>query len=239
MEPVPVPAPALPLRTPGSARHWWRVRFDAILLAAGRSARSTTPKPLRCVGDEPWIITVARAWRRIGASRVLAVWNPAFPPPRLARDAALEIVPNPETDLGPVRSLQAAVRHPGEPAPFAFVTPIDCPPPTPTLADLLLRSIGDRPAAHPEYLGKGGHPVLVTRGLLERISPLDPAVTRLDELLRHQGALRLAVDDPTVVLNWNDDASWQAWLALRGEDSPDDDHSWRARWAATRGNPTP
>ncbi len=103
------------------------------------------------------------------------------------------------------------------------------------MVGLLLRSLAGHEAVHPEYAGKGGHPVLLTPSCLLAIMGEDPARSRLDDFLKRQGALRLPVDDPTVVLNWNDDPSWQAWLESRAGDRWDDDQSWRARFAAMQG----
>ena len=212
-------------------------RFDVIILAAGRSSRSAIPKPLRSFGSEPWVVALARMWGKLGASRVLAVWNPAFPVPDEARFVGLHTIPIPETDLGPLRSLQIASSHLRSPMPRIFITPIDCPPPDPAMTKLLTRSLGNHAAVHPEYRGKGGHPVLVARGLLTAIAAQDPARTRLADFLKLQGALRLPDDDPTVAMNWNDDASWQAWLDSRADDRWDDDQTWRERFAATLRTP--
>lgn len=186
--------------------------LDVIILAAGRSSRSTIPKPLRPFDAKPWIVELVRSWRSLGADRVLVCWNPAFPVPTGLDRAPVRVVRNPDTDMGPMRSVQLAVSALGDPGPVTAITPVDCPPPTQGMLAMLGEHLAGHPAVHPEYRGKGGHPVLASPECLRASLREDPATARLDDFLKRQGALRFPVDDPTVALNLNDDESWQAWL---------------------------
>lgn len=85
-----------------------------------------------------------------------------------------------------------------------LVLPIDIPCAKPETIVKLLEVGGE--AVVPRYGDRGGHPVLLSRRLAERLRVRDPARSRLDELLRtlSQGdRIDLEVDDPDILVDLN------------------------------------
>lgn len=139
-------------------------------------------------------------------------WNPDLPvPPELG--AVAQVVPNHEVELGPLRSLQLALKAATPKRDkIVAVTPIDVPPPHANVLTRLLGELSNLEAVHPVVAGKGGHPVLIRNSMIASILELDPLTERLDHFLKRSRVLRVAMDDRALTLNLNDDAAWNAWL---------------------------
>lgn len=196
--------------------------FSALILAAGASSRAEGPKALRQYRGTPWIAHVVRAWRRLGAARVAVVWNPAVAMDWMDDMDTMDgmdrvgVVLNRSVELGPLYSVQLGLRELGDAGTVA-VSPVDVPPPSRAMMDSLMRESEGRAAVHPEFSGKGGHPLLMRAELFPQVLALDPVADRLDHFLKRAGALRLTVSDASVVLNLNDEDAWRRWFASNSE----------------------
>jgi CTP:molybdopterin cytidylyltransferase MocA len=167
-----------------------------IVLAAGEGRRMGGPKARLALGGsflvERHVAALARA-----CARVVVVVRPAD---AAWVDAALATRPG-AVVIGaitpaPAASLQAALPWCGSER--VVVTPVDLLPPAASTLEALLRAIDDDVlAATPTYRGRGGHPVVVRRALLDRLSP----DRTLRDVLASAGArrVRIAVEDPHVV----------------------------------------
>lgn len=181
-----------------------------IVLAAGRSSRAGMPKGLIDVNGRPWLEHQLDALKHHGLKSVLLVLGhhaEAYRPVLESRHA--RFVVNPAPDRGPFSSLQtglAALPH----GSAAWVLPLDVPCPSEEVWQLLQRKGAEAPvdAVIPTYQGRGGHPVLLSAGMVEKLLklPADHPDSRLDHQL-HQLPLdricRAEVKDPRVLDNLN------------------------------------
>ncbi len=189
-----------------------------VILAAGRSTRAGTPKALRPFRGSPWVVHVAHTWRELGAGEIFITWNPDVSVPAELETTA-QIVPNHEIDLGPLHSLQLALKAAvctGDET--IAMTPIDVPPPRPFVLARLFDQWANYEAVHPEVAGKGGHPLLMRNSMIGSILELDPLTERLDHFLKRSRVLRVPFDDGALTLNLNDEAAWNAWLPQQHRD---------------------
>lgn len=189
------------------------------ILAAGNSTRAGQPKALRDFRGRPWIEQLLEDYALLDVRRFAVAWNPAVRvPARLQRDD-VQVIPNPDEPLGPLRSAQLALgallkRH--AELPCLLLTPIDAAPPSRAVLDALYEPIAHREAAaKPAHQGRGGHPVAMLPGTARTLLQLDPKTHRLDDALRELGAVRVNVPDPLVILNLNDPQSWMRYVTTR------------------------
>jgi molybdenum cofactor cytidylyltransferase len=192
-----------------------------LLLSAGASTRMGAPKGLLDFEGVPWLVRQLRAFRRAGGARAVVVLGfhrelyeraipwlaqaQGAPVPIPAEGLELSCVHNPAHASGQFSSLQAGARAlAGSPA---FVLPVDVPCAAPEVWAALQLALDPRTdACVPETLGRGGHPVLLSRDALCSLLaiPHDSPEARLDmQLHRLRAVKRVAVRDPRIRLNLN------------------------------------
>jgi len=193
-----------------------------ILLAAGSSRRTGSPKGLFRLADAFWIEAQLAAYAAAGGTQatvVLGFHAEAFfkscPWLGAGEFEGLPVVTvhNPDPDRGPFTSLQTALAVTVAPC---FILPIDVPAPQTAVWQALAISLHHSAATQPTFEGRGGHPVLVGRAFADHLRGL-PADARLDEQLRSlppPQRLRLPVDDERVVRNLNTPEDWATFLNL-------------------------
>jgi CTP:molybdopterin cytidylyltransferase MocA len=195
------------------------------------------PKGLLEIQGEPWLVQQLRALNQIGMQHAVVVlgeeshrynerlpWTtPAAAPgnDRLIEFGRLtaQVVLNPTPELGPFSSLVVGLR-----CLFAkrnrspvYVLPIDVPCPGSevwlSLTTLLSNGLM---ASMPTYEGRGGHPVLLSAPLIEKLSQIAPDIpeARLDVQLRSlpkNAVARVNTDDRRVRMNLNTPEDWRAY----------------------------
>ncbi len=113
-------------------------RTAAVVLAAGRSSRMGTSKPLLQVGQVTAIERVVSSLRAAGAGQVVVVTghNPEALLPVLSR-LQVDRAHNPDYDSGMFSSVRAGAAALSADVDAFFVLPVDCPLVTPRVLRLL------------------------------------------------------------------------------------------------------
>jgi molybdenum cofactor cytidylyltransferase len=200
--------------------------IDAVVPAAGLSARMGQPKLLMKFEGETLIHRVVTALRRGGAGRVVVVAPPATAPEGLliadeARRAGAAVIV-PETRPAEMRlSVELGLTmFEAEPTPqLVFLTPGDIPGITPDLVARLRDAALGRPGCivAPEYEGRRGHPLVLPWSMAIEIRTL-PAGEGVNALVaRYKDRL---IEVPVLIPD-----------ALIDLDTPEDLHHWRLRRA--------
>lgn len=201
-----------------------------VLLAAGASSRTLDeigrPKGLISVRGRPWLQVQLETFADAGGTRAVIVLGHH-------REAILAAVPaldratsewtalaglqvrtaiNPQPDRGPFSSLQTGLHVLESEDVDAFVLPVDVPAASRPVWTAL--AAAGAPAAVPQIDGRGGHPVLVARKLIDHLLQLDPAApdARLDVQLHEAGSVRVAVTDRRIHGNLNTADDWSQFL---------------------------
>ena len=191
--------------------------FAGVILAAGQSSRMGREKALL-----PWrgttILESAITMLSLECELVIVVAGENaenLRPTIYSRGAFLAINPAPQN--GQLSSLQVGlttVLDKGRDA--ALVTVIDCPaaePKTVSLIRLRLLEVLDagKWSVVPEYAGKHGHPIAVSREMIEAFlrAPFTSSARDIQNI--HQQRIEyLPVEDPKVILNINTPEEYQA-----------------------------
>ena len=187
-----------------------------VILAAGESRRMGSPKPLLELAGETFLDRLILGFSE-HCSPVIAVLG--YHAGRVAsgiRNASLAtVVTNPEPERGMLSSLQcglAAVPNQGLGAVF---TPVDYPSiqsaTVGALVDALVSS--GAPVAIPTHNGRHGHPVGVSRALIDEILALGPDEQAREVIRRHRAETRfVAVDDPGILHDVDDPEAYRKLL---------------------------
>jgi molybdenum cofactor cytidylyltransferase len=157
---------------------------DGIVLAAGRSTRMGSPKPLLEIDGETFLERAIRTLRAGGCRYVLAVLNEAADrAQRLADTAGAAVVINGDPDSEQVDSLRLGLEHVPADAAAVVMLPVDFP----RVREGTVRALVAAHRQHgnaivlPAYRGEKGHPVLLARSLFEelRTAPLPDGLRSL------------------------------------------------------------
>jgi len=182
----------------------------AVLLAAGASSRTSTPKQLFAVGCEPLVRHQARRLREAGAARVYVVTghHAAAVGAALAGLAGVRTVENPQGEM--FDSLLAGVKAAlADGAARVVIHPVDVPLPSLRALARLLDARGT--VVLPTCGGKRGHPVVMARAAA---LTLGEGARRLDAWLTEHAVLRVTVElgEACILCNANTDAELQAYF---------------------------
>jgi molybdenum cofactor cytidylyltransferase len=192
----------------------------ALLLAAGESSRMGRPKPLLLWCGEALVAYQIRALRAAGAEEVIAVLGHEADAVRpLVEAAGGQAVVNPNYREGRASSLRTgAAALPDAPAAL-IVLGVDQPRPAAVIQAVVAAHLaGGSLITTPLYAGKGGHPIVLSGALLPELR----AVTEVEEgmravVRRHEASrLRVPVDDPIVLVEFNTLEEYAAALTLTG-----------------------
>ena len=164
--------------------------YGVVIVAAGQGRRMGGPKALLTVpsGDmtsgEPLAVAHARAHLDRGARRVVVVVRAevAAVLARFARPGLELVISSAPDALGPAGSLRTALHYlEAAPDDWLLVQPVDAPPVAPeVVAALVARAHAEpRPrAVRPVFEGRRGHPVLVSRSVMDPLRAAAPPPLR-------------------------------------------------------------
>ena len=177
-----------------------------VVLAAGRSARMGTPKPLLDFRGRPFIIRILEALEALDLKLRLVVLGPDAPrvTPILAPHDCM-VVETPDVTTGPIGSLRAALAalQPLHPA-AVLAWPVDLPHVRLATVERLIDAYarGAAPAVVPAFGARRGQPVIWDASLFEEIETSEAATRHGVNAVLCAHASRLvtvAVDDPAVL----------------------------------------
>ncbi len=174
-----------------------------LVLAAGRSTRMGSPKPLVEFEGRSLLEHLFASWllRDFGDVVLVLGHDAEAIRPVVARLGYRHVV-NPDPDRGRTGSVQVGLRALRASVRALFVQPVDCPLIRPQTYLVLTQALGAADVAIPVYRGKRGHPPLLAAKVLPQILAAQPDVP-LRDLLQARGLdVRLVdVGDPGVLIN--------------------------------------
>lgn len=155
-------------------------RIAAVVLSAGESSRMGRPKALLPIEGETFIGRIVGSLKRTQVGKILVVLgHNAGPLAAAIRALPVEILINPNYQLGQLSSLQVAVRTllPDPDCDGMLVHLVDHPYIDASLVDRMIRQFYEskKNIVVPRCRGKRGHPVLFSRRLFSELldAPMD------------------------------------------------------------------
>lgn len=186
-----------------------------IILAAGRSRRMGTPKPLLDTGGETFLERAIGTTVRAGCDPVLAVVRVGGGEVALARHAGALPIVNEDAASEQIESLRMALRALPDPAVgAAAVLPVDHPlVAAETVAALMARwRAAPERIVRPVHDGTPGHPTLFPRTAWPALMAPQPAGARSVVEGDAHVTEDVAVDDAGVVADIDTPAAYARWV---------------------------
>jgi molybdenum cofactor cytidylyltransferase len=201
---------------PASPRPAASAPVDAIVLAAGRSARMGRPKPLLRVGDESFVERAVRVLQEGGCRGVtVVVSDVAAEAARLAEQAGARIVVNDDAESEPIDSIRLALAILPDDTAWVAILPVDHPLVEPGTITRLIAAAHARGGAivRPVYQGAPGHPGLYARRTFPDFfrPDLERGAHSVVEAFGDE-VVDIPVDDPGVRADLNTPEELRHWL---------------------------
>lgn len=188
-----------------------------VILSGGASRRMGTPKALLRFQNETFLDRLIRLFSSVCDPVIVVVGLHAGQiQSGIERGRDVLFAVNPDPDRGMLSSLQCGLALAPREAGAAMFSPVDHPHLEPaTLATLAARFRADRaPVTVPTYGGEHGHPVCISRSVLDELLALPLDAKPSDVIHRHvPQTVYVEVADPAVVTDVDDPAAYAGLLA--------------------------
>jgi molybdenum cofactor cytidylyltransferase len=210
------------LRDRGVARHP-EVKpsgsIAGLILAGGASRRMGTPKALLRFQDETFLDRMIRLFAQV-CDPVVVVLGHNAPQIRggVQRPGHAVFAVNPDPERGMLSSLQCGLQAMPASVEAVMFTPVDHPHLQPSSLEALASKFqaAHAPVAVPVYAGQHGHPVCISRALVDELLALPAAALASDVIHRYvPETCYFDVDDPAVVTDIDDPAAYAGLMAAQ------------------------
>ncbi len=181
----------------------------AVILSAGKSERFGIPKAY-LVFDESksFIQNLLHEYHKAGIRHVVLVTSPALKvtmerqiqkePPELY----IEVVINPDPDKGRFSSIKQGLSA-VDASHHAFIQNIDNPFTSSLLLRQMMSEIRNGIFVVPEYDGIEGHPVLLSKEIIQDVKNMKVDEANLKEILRNYPSAKVIAENSTILANIN------------------------------------
>ena len=179
-----------------------------VILAAGESSRMGRDKALLPYAGTTFLEHLARLFLT-HVSKVVVVLGYHADLIRAALPSlpGLQVALNPNYQAGQLSSLQTGLR--AAPAGLVLLTLVDHPAVAPSTVSAILAH-PDAPLVIPRYQNRRGHPILLSRPLIDEILALPPdAAAKQVVRAHHSEAIFLDLDDPGILRDIDTPADFQ------------------------------
>ncbi|MBN1996378.1 nucleotidyltransferase family protein [candidate division KSB1 bacterium] len=165
--------------------------IQAVILAAGRSSRMGTPKPLLKIKGKTFLQHIAGCLYQAGIQKITVVLGFNARYIQAAAPPELNYVVNHNFDNGQFSSLQCGIRHLEPERRGVLVCLGDQPHIQVEWVKKIMETLKNTPGDIfiPVFQGKSGHPVLYSSALFQKILSMSPTQTARD--LRNDKSVKL------------------------------------------------
>jgi len=181
--------------------------FSAIILAAGKSSRIGFPKlSLRYNENKIFIEQIVNEYESFGCKEIIIVVNETgnnfLTENKIQFSDNVKIVINEHPDWHRFYSLKTGAKSMSEVLPV-FVHNVDNPFVNHKVLNELLVYIDKADYLSPEFKGKGGHPILLSKKIVEDVIATKEDQIHFKEFLNQYPKKKVQVDDEKVLVNIN------------------------------------
>jgi molybdenum cofactor cytidylyltransferase len=192
-----------------------------LILAGGASRRMGTPKTLLRIGTETFLDRLIGVFAPICAPVIVVLGHDsAWVRQGLERPGGATFTINPDPDRGMLSSLQCGLAKLPSNAPAVIFTPVDYPSFRDTTIVRMAEAFSERhfDVVIPVYRGRKGHPVCVSRRVVQELLEL-PCTAQARDVIRQYGERTCFadVDDPGIVADIDTPDDYAKFLTAQAE----------------------
>src|ERR1035437_1307843 len=146
---------------------------SVVILAGGKSSRMNYPKPYLDIEGMAFIEKISDTYKQAGIGSIIVVLNSKFCEGKWLNiyekcKAKFTVVKNNKPELGRFYSLQLGLKEIGDEE-FCFIQNVDNPYISDEIIDKIWENRNQEGYSSPVFNGKGGHPILISRYIMDQI----------------------------------------------------------------------
>ncbi len=181
--------------------------YSAIILAAGKSERMGFPKlSLKYDEKNNFIEHIISEYLSFDCKEIILVINKIgieyLKKNEIQFPETVKIVVNEHPDWHRFYSLKKGVKSLSKNRPV-FINNVDNPFVNDNVLNELVKNIKTADYISPEFEGKGGHPILLSKKIIEELKTIAEDQKHLKEFLNRYSRLRIRVNDEKILVNIN------------------------------------
>lgn len=182
--------------------------INAIILAGGKSERMDYPKPYLVYNNTTFIAKIISEYEKIGCSKVIVVINKDFYVSTWTNylktlSGKAEFLVNHFPKLERFYSVKLGIEAVQKNCDYCFIQNIDNPFVDQELLTTLIENRNENGFTLPVYQGKGGHPVLVSKKIIEYINERESIDLNLKNVLHLFDRREVKVNREDILFNIN------------------------------------
>jgi molybdenum cofactor cytidylyltransferase len=183
-----------------------KINTSVVILAAGNSSRMGSPKAfLEWNQGKSFLEKIAEEYLAFDCNEVIVVLNEEtnqiFVEKNLAISKQIKIAVNRHVDYGRLYSIQCGITQLENS--YCFIQNIDNPFVEADLLNELYNLRNENGFVLPVFKGKGGHPVLIGKEIIDFIKKAHTKIEKLNELLKLFKRIEVPSENETVLVNIN------------------------------------
>ncbi|NQU35489.1 MAG: NTP transferase domain-containing protein [Bacteroidetes bacterium] len=190
---------------------------SVIILAAGTSSRMGNHKYLLKIGDgTTFLESIAKQYDSFGCSSIIIVLNKdgynEFNKLEIMLPPKSHIVVNNNPELGRFYSIKTGAKIVS--SDYTFIHNVDNPYAKKNLLNQLYRYRISYDVIKPIIFGKGGHPILISRAVINKLKKEKRSELKLNEFISIFSTKEIDVNDKTILLNINTPSDFNKFLKI-------------------------
>ncbi|HZJ74543.1 MAG TPA: NTP transferase domain-containing protein [Perlabentimonas sp.] len=179
--------------------------FSTIILSSGLSERMGQPKALlKWDKSTTFIEKIINEFVKAGSTKIVCMINEIIEPAckKLSLPSNVELVVNHHPDWGRFYSIRTGVNALNN-SDYCFIHNVDNPFVSTKITDKLWAQRKPGYWCSPNYKGKGGHPVLLSKEITDKISTTSNLDFTLRDILQQFPKIPVSVTDNSILRNLN------------------------------------
>lgn len=188
--------------------------FSTVILSSGLSERMGQPKALLKWGESTTFIEkIIDEFIKSGSAKIVCMINERIEPfcKNLTLPSNVKFIVNPYPERGRFYSILTGVSALAEPN-YCFIHNVDNPFVSTSIIKELLAQREPGKWCSPIYNGKGGHPVLLSNTIINKITAVTDLNITLQDILKQFPKVAVDMSDDTVLRNINTPEDYNSWF---------------------------
>ena len=191
--------------------------FGTIILSGGKSERMNYPKAFLEIDGVTFLKKLIDTYHKV-SSEIVIVLNDKLAEEKWKKhsdtiDKACKIVLNHHSEKGKFYSLQLGAKQIS--SDYCFIQNVDNPFVSSSILDALMKNKNPNGITIPVYKGKGGHPILVSKKVIEKISLIKDTNQHLKDFYWTFSKKSVEMKDDSVLMNINTLEDYEKHIAVR------------------------
>lgn len=179
---------------------------SVLILAGGKSERMKSPKPFLLIEGKTFVEKIIEGYLKLGIENIFVILNHHFLQyiPKIPND--LKIILNQHPEYGRFYSIRAGLKKMPS-SNYIFIHNVDNPFVDERVIKKMWKVRSPDGFVVPVYNGQGGHPILISEKIRDKILSIDNLSYTLRDIVRYYKRIEIEVDSEKILANintWNE-----------------------------------